>query len=595
MRLTLTLALTLLVTVAAGPAGAQVDIAGEWASEFSEDQPERIPGPDVGDYFGLPLNDAGRLKADTWQASIQTLPERQCIPHPSPYSLRGPTNLRISADVDPVTQETVRYTIYGTFGRATRLVWMDGRPHPSPLAPHSWAGFSTGTWEGHRLRIVTTHIKLGYLRRNGVPYSDLATMTEYLWRHGDRLVIVTLVEDPVYLTEPFVRTTDFVRNPTQHGVATPCEPTDEVFGRPKGLVPHYLPGANPYLTEFSDRLGIPAAAARGGAHTALPEYEHALASPAALVRRDPETFAAEPADRAPVADGTEVLHAQGGVHVIAVNGENVAVSTGPDGLLLVDTGGTPGAGRLVDALRTIAPDPVRAIVNTSGSPGRAGGNAVLARQGRRLGGAAAGAFGFADIARNQPTAEIYAHEQVLVRLSSADAVPTEAWPTTTFTGEAKDLFFNGEAQRVLHVPNAHSDGDVVVFFRRSDVVVTGELFDATAYPRIDRARGGTLQGVIDGLNLVLDLAVPASWQEGGTLVVPARGRLGDEADVVEYRDMLTIVRDRIAALVAEGRSLAEVQAARPTREYDARYGSTTGSWTTAMFVEAAYRSLAPAR
>lgn len=568
-------------------AAAQVDIAGEWVSEFSEDRVERIPGPDVGDYAGLPLNDAARLKADTWQASVQTLPERQCIPHPSPYSLRGPTNLRISADVDPVTQETVSYTIYGTFGRATRLVWMDGRPRPSPLAPHTWAGFSTGRWEGSRLRIDTTHIKLGYLRRNGVPHSDLATMTEYLWVRGDRLQISSIVDDPVYLSEPLVRTTDFVRNPTQHGVATPCEPTDEVFGRPKGEVPHYLPGTNPYLTEFATRFGLPQAAARGGAETALPEFARGAT-------RETPTPTPRPADAPrPGVPDVEELDVRAGIRLVAVDGQNVTVSAGADGLLVVDTGRDAGAARLAEAVGRMR-QPVRAIVNTSAGADHTGGNALLASRGRRLGGAAAGASGFADITRDQPTAEIYAHEAVLNRVSTTGAA-VGAWPTTTFSGDSKELFFNGEGIQVLHVPAAHSDGDAVVFFRRSDVICTGEIYDATSYPRIDVARGGSISGIVAGLNRVLELTIPASWQEGGTLVVPARGRVGDEADVVEYRDMLTIVRDRIAALIARGASLDEVQAARPTQDYDGRFGSVSGPWTTTMFVEAAYRSLARAR
>ncbi len=590
------LALVCGLIVLAGPsrAFAQVDIAGEWVSEFSEDRIERIPGPNVGEYVGLPLNDAARLKADAWQASVQTLPERQCIPHPSPYSLRGPTNLRISADVDAVTQETISYTIYGTFGRATRVVWMDGRAHPSALAPHTWAGFSTGRWEGHRLRIDTTHIKAGYLRRNGVPHSDLTTMTEYLWIRGNRLLIASVVEDPVYLTEPFVRTTDFVRNPTQHGVATPCEPTDEVFGRPTGEVPHYLPGTNPYLNEFADQFGLPHEAARGGAETALPEYARAMRGP-----RPPDAVrvgsgGAPPASRPAFGRALEDLDVRGGIRLVAVDGENVAVSSGPDGLLLVDTGPETGAGRLAEAVARMG-RPVRSVVNTSAGAAHVGGNALLASRGRRLGGAAAGASGFADITQAQPTAEIYAQEAVLTRLSAAGGVASAGWPTTTFSGARKDLFFNGEAIEVIHVPAAYSDGDAIVFFRRSDVLSTGEIYDATAYPRIDLSHGGSLQGIIDGLNRVLELTIPAGWQEGGTLVVPARGRVGDEADVVEYRDMLTIVRDRIAALIAQGSSLEQVLAAAPTRDYDGRYGSTTGGWTTAMFVEAAYRSLRAGR
>ena len=155
----------------------------------------------------------------------------------------------------------------------------------------------------------------------------------------------------------------------------------------------------------------------------------------------------------------------------------------------------------------------------------------------------------------------------------------------------KELFFNDEAVQILHLPAAHSDGDSIVFFRRSDVVSTGDVFDTVTYPRIDVARGGTIQGEIDGLNRILDVTIPAQQQEGGTMVIPGHGRLCDEADVVEYRDMVTILRDRIADMKHRGMTLAQVKAARPTRDYDGRYGATSGAWTTDMFVEAVYSTL----
>ena len=165
------------------------------------------------------------------------------------------------------------------------------------------------------------------------------------------------------------------------------------------------------------------------------------------------------------------------------------------------------------------------------------------------------------------------------------------WPTTTYFSPTKELFFNDEAIQLVHVPAGHSDGDSLVFFRRSDVLATGTLFDLTGYPVIDRQHGGSIDGLIAGLNRILELAIPGGWQEGGTVVVPARGRLCDEADVVEYRDMITIIRDRVRDLIGRGASLEDVLAARPTREYDGRYGATSGEWTTAQFVEAVYRSL----
>jgi glyoxylase-like metal-dependent hydrolase (beta-lactamase superfamily II) len=193
---------------------------------------------------------------------------------------------------------------------------------------------------------------------------------------------------------------------------------------------------------------------------------------------------------------------------------------------------------------------------------------------------------------------VLAHENVLKRMGAPSGEPSPrpfaAWPTETFFGEDKEVFFNDEAIQLLHQPG-HTDGDVLVFFRRSDVVASGDVFVTSTYPMIDTARGGSVQGVIDGLNKLLDVTIPRDKEEGGTYVVPGHGRLSDEADVVEYRDMVTIVRDRIRDLIAKGRSLTEVKAAAPTRDYDGRYGATTGPWTTDRFIETVYAELAAAR
>jgi len=194
---------------------------------------------------------------------------------------------------------------------------------------------------------------------------------------------------------------------------------------------------------------------------------------------------------------------------------------------------------------------------------------------------------------------VIAHERVLNRMSAPTgqqaAMPFGAWPTETFFGDDKEIFFNNEAIQLVHQPAAHTDGDLVVFFRRSDVVSTGDLFLTTGYPEIDTQRGGSIQGVIDGLNRIIDITIPKDKEEGGTYVIPGHGRLADEADVVEFRDMLTIVRDRIQDLVTRGKTLAEVKAAKPTADYDGRYGATTGPWSTDMFIEAIYRELASRR
>ncbi|PWU12427.1 MAG: hypothetical protein C5B51_00605 [Terriglobia bacterium] len=250
---------------------AQVDFSGEWAPRFYEDQPERVPGPELGDYLGLPINAAARMRADTWDASLLTLPEWQCRPHSADYIWRGPSNLTISKEIDPVTREITAF--HAEWLRSVdRPVYLDNRPHPPEYANHTWAGFTTAKWEGDVLTTHVTHLKEGYVRRNGVPRSDMATLTEHWIRHGDFLTVVTIVNDPVYLTEPFVRSTDYELDLHQHVPPYPCDTVEEV-DRPRGVVPHVLPGKNTGINEFPARHGLPAEAARGGAETMYPEYQ----------------------------------------------------------------------------------------------------------------------------------------------------------------------------------------------------------------------------------------------------------------------------------------------------------------------------------
>ncbi len=263
-------------TLVAVPAFAQVDPSGEWAPRFHEDQPERIPGPEIGDYLGLPINDAARLRGDSWDASLLTLPEHQCKPHPSDYGPRGPANLRIWKDVDTTSQKVIAYHTHISWQAPERTIWMDGRPHPPEYAAHTWQGFSTGKWDGDMLTVFTTHLKTGWIRRNGIPRSDRATLTEHWIRHGDYLTLVSIVTDPVYLTEPFIRTTNWVLDPRQQIAPYPCEAVTEVV-RPRGTVPHHLPGTNTFLSEFPERYGLPPEATRGGAETMYPEYELKIA------------------------------------------------------------------------------------------------------------------------------------------------------------------------------------------------------------------------------------------------------------------------------------------------------------------------------
>jgi len=262
-----------------GAALAQSDITGEWAPLFHEDQVDRVPGLGPVDFAGLPLTDGARQWALSWDASRVSVLEHQCQVHVLPYILSGPTRLRISARRDGNTERIVAFDQYiGLWGQ-DRTIWVDGRPHPPAIAPHSWMGFSTGQWEGNTLVVRTTHIKQGWVRRNGVPQSDLVTTTERFTRHGDMLAYVISIKDPVYLTEPLVHSRNFVRmSGLGEGnwiAATPCEPAEETAAPPHA-VPHYLPGTNPFVAEAEKRSGIPAEALTGGAETLYPEYRQRL-------------------------------------------------------------------------------------------------------------------------------------------------------------------------------------------------------------------------------------------------------------------------------------------------------------------------------
>jgi glyoxylase-like metal-dependent hydrolase (beta-lactamase superfamily II) len=296
--------------------------------------------------------------------------------------------------------------------------------------------------------------------------------------------------------------------------------------------------------------------------------------------------------------GLHTLPAQGDVYMIVGPNYNSAVQVGKDGVLVVDPGPEADADALLAEIRKLSPTgTIRYIINTNMHADRTGGNVKISAAGSEIvGGNFAGQVGTVGSGAVNGGAVIVAHENVLNRMSSAPpagqaAVPSAAWPQDTFFGNQKNLFFNGEAIEVIHIPAASTDGDVMAFFRRSDVIVAGDIFTPDRYPYIDLARGGNIQGIVDGLNRLIAITIPAEKQEGGTYVIPGRGRLCDQADIVEYRDMTTIVRDRIQDSVKKGMTLEQVKASKPTRDYDPLYGATQGPWTTDMFVEAVYKSL----
>ena len=263
----------LALALVALPAFAQTDFSGEWSALRHEDNEGRGPAPDVGDYTGLLINAAARQKAEAWDASVLSLPERQAQPHPAQYFMYGPRpSPRIEKVLDPVSGDLLAYTLAGTFGRADRTIWLDGRPHPSEYAEHTWHGFSTGEWDGDTIVITTTHIKYGVVWCNGVPASPEATVTERWIRYDDRLMVLMHVDDPMYLDEPLVRTNVLELDPSQHtGRITPFESVDEVVTRSTGNVPHYPMGTQ--HRGFAQRVGLPYEVTRGGSETMYPEYQ----------------------------------------------------------------------------------------------------------------------------------------------------------------------------------------------------------------------------------------------------------------------------------------------------------------------------------
>jgi glyoxylase-like metal-dependent hydrolase (beta-lactamase superfamily II) len=562
--------------LAAVPAFAQINFVGEWSGRYHEDQPDRVPGEEPGDFSGVPINDAARLFADSWDVARHSILEHQCAPYTLPYMFFGPNQFRIWQEHNEDTQELLAIRMHlGTY-QQERTIWMDGRQHPPDYAPHTFMGFSTGVWNGDTLTITTTHIKAGYFRRTGIPASDRLTVVEHWIRHGNVLSQVTIATDPVYLSEPYIRSQEFVlMDRGNQNWLYNCEYVMEV-PKDKNEVPHYLPGANPWIGEFSAKHAMPEAGVRGGAETLLPDWKPG-AKP--LPARPGANGGFKPEDQPQHLNAGEVkaVHVQGNVHMIVGAGANIAVQAGEDGVLVVDTGNPGSSDKVLAAIKQIAPGKeIRWVVNTGMSPDHTGGNESVSKAGRTV---------------NGNIAAIVSHENTAARMVKA-GVADSARPFNTYFEPSRDFPFNGEPIMLFHDDATADDTGTIVMFRRSDVIATGDLFRTEGYPVIDLANGGSIDGTIAGLNRLLDLTVPSKMlEEGGTYVIPGHGRISDEHDVAMYRDMLVIIRDRIKNMVQKKMTLDQVKAARPTLDYDGRYGADTGPWTTAMFIEAVYREM----
>ncbi len=582
--------------------GSGLDISGEWFSggsgtEVSSAQTELV------DYAGVPMSEAGRQYALTWDPSRWTLRQQQCIAYEPTRLLHGGGNFRFWEERDPYTQRLIAIKLYGQTTEGMRTVWMDGRAHPPPFAKHSFLGFSTGKYEGNVLTIYTTHLKRNWIRTNGVAMSDQTTLVEHFIRHGDRITYTTVLTDPVYLTEPLVRNSDMLRysrDPDAWLYA--CDDGEQIVGRRDDQVPNYLYGAHPYLREYADKHGVPLLGALGGAQTMYPEFKAKLADRAAaealaekeIVPAPGPPHVSKAVDPDPRDGEIHIWPVQGNVYMLIGDGANIAVQTGEQGALVVDTGTGKLADKVIAAIQQlIGNKPIQFILNTSFHADHTGGNGKLRAAGADP--SLPGSFFSGSNPDIGIGATIIGHQNIQNRMSAPTGkvapTPSENWPTDTFLEGRRRKYYNDEAVEMFWTPHAITDGDSFVHFRKSDVIVTGDLLTTTQYPFIDVKNGGSVKGFIAALNRILDITVYKHQGEGGTLVIPGHGRVCDEFEVAEYRDMMVVIRDRVQAMIDKGATLDQVETARLTADYDDRFGANSGLWTTGMFIEAVYTSL----
>ena len=592
------------VSVAEG--GSGVGISGSWRYAGHQDRAYGTASGALVDYGGIPLNEAGRLAALAWSPSRMTVRQQQCAGYGNPYIWFSPGNFRIWEERNPHTQQLIAIKMWFQTSEVRRTIWMDGRSHPPAYAAHTFPGFSTGEWDGNVLAIKTTHLKRTWIRGNGSPVSDQSTVTERLLRYGDRLTIFVTVNDPVYLDGPYTKTVINLRN-----VKLPdawlyaCDDAEQVLARGRYDIPYYPWGDHPFLRDFAEKNEMPLLAALGGAETMRASFVEKLADPVAaeaeaLARivpsRGPQQ-SSRAVDPNPNDGEIHIWPVQGNVYMLVGDGANIAVQVGDEGAFVVDSGTGEFAEKIVSAIQEISSNPTQFIANTSFRAEHTGGNAQLAAAGLdpSLPGsffiaqsprAATGLFGEDVGAR----ATLLGHVNVQIRIQDAGS-PPEMIPGDTYLEGRRRKYHNDELIEIFYMPNAVTDSDSIVHFRRSDVVVTGAIFDMTRYPFIDLDTGGTIDGEIAALNVILERTGYAHQEDGGTMIIPGRGRLTNEYELAEYRDMLTIVRGRIQTMIDEGATVEQVKSARPTADYDPRFGATSGPWTTDMFVAAVYTDL----
>ena len=393
-----------------------------------------------------------------------------------------------------------------------------------------------------------------------------------------------------------------MRQPVDHGAwLYACDDGEQILDRAPDYVPHYLFGKQPFAREFAKKYNLPLAASLMGAASMYPELPAQLRSASTPTRCSRRRRAGRRRRARPSIPNRATARCtccpiRNNVYMLVGDGGNIVVQTGEQGPFVVDTGEGKLSDKVLAAIRTLTPKPIQFIANTSFHAEHTGGNAALGAAGQDpslpgsffVQSAPRGVTGF--FADPLSHATMIGHNNVMVRMQAAGA-PAGAIPADTYLEDRRRKFHNGDAIELFHQPNASTDGDSLVHFRSADVIVAGDIFTTTQYPFIDVKNGGTVQGLIRALNEILDRTVFRHQGEGGTYVVPGHGYLSDEHEVVEYRDMVVIVRDRVKAMKDAGATLAQIQAARLTADYDTRYGANTGPWTTAMFVQAVYDTL----
>jgi len=578
------------------PPSPGIDLVGDYT-------PSRELDPGLGtaagmlvDYGGIPINEASRMYALSWDASRITVRQQQCAGYVPPYMFVAPGNYRIFEERDPLDQQLTSVSVYGQIAEGRHEIFLDGRPHPPAWAYHSFTGFSTGHYQGQILAVETDHIKRGWIRAPGVAQSDEATVHEYFIRHGDRVTIFSVTTDPVYLTEPFAKVQVLLRyGKDPNGWLYACDDSEEIQGKAEDRVPQRFFGENPFLKEYADKRHVPLLGALGGPETTRPEFVAKLKT-ATDAQAMPETFPSKSPTLERVnktiepTDGEiHVWPVQGNVSLLIGDGANMLVQTGPQGAFLVDTGTGKLTDKIIAAIAKLSPRRIQFVLNTSVHTDHTGGNVKIHAAGQDP--SLFGSF----FSNGRPDAGVFAtliaHQNTQDRMIAEAKIPADGWPIDTIVQDRRRKFHNGEGVEMFWMPNASTDGDVIIHFRKSDVLATGDIFDDEHYPFVDLARGGSIQGEINALNFILDRTLYEHDEDLGTMIVPSHGHICNEFEVSEYRDMLVIIRDRIQRAIDKGATLEQVKAQRPTVDYDTRFGVNAGEWTTDKFIEAVYTGL----